>query len=304
MSRLDSRALRRAFGSFMTGVTVVTTRNAGGEPVGFTANSFASVSLDPPLLLICPGRFLSSYDSFAACRHFAVNVLAEGQEEVANTFASFKGDRFARVTHREDAIGNVLVDGAVAQFSCRTYQVVDAGDHAILIGEVQAFSHEAGRGLGYAAGQFFSLGLERAALEPSGRSALYGAIIGVGDDVLLEATDRGFRPPQVVAEDRENTRQRLAQDLAGRGQPVTLGPAYSVFDDDKTQCSYFLATATGAGGGAFTRCPVADIPDLKFASPAIRDMMMRYAVETRTRSFGLYIGDARRGDVHLSQERT
>ncbi|QFT93940.1 p-hydroxyphenylacetate 3-hydroxylase, reductase component [Roseovarius sp. THAF9] len=304
MTSLDSLALRRAFGSFMTGVTVVTTRNAAGEPVGFAANSFSSVSLDPPLLLVCPGKFLSSYDSFATCLHFAVNVLAEGQEEVANTFAGYKGDRFARVAHREDALGNILVDGAVAQFSCRTHDVVDAGDHAILIGEVQGVSHDAGRGLGYAGGRFFSLGLERAALEPSGNAALFGAIIALGDDVLLEATDRGFRPPQVVAEDRENSRQRLCQDVAGRGQPVTLGPAYSVFNDGNTQCSYFLATANGGGTTGFTRCPVAEIPDLKFASSAIRDMMMRYAVETRTRSFGLYIGDARRGDVHQSQEGT
>ncbi|MGK7752110.1 MULTISPECIES: flavin reductase family protein [unclassified Roseovarius] len=303
MTDLDTHALRRAFGSFMTGVTVVTSRNAAGEPVGFTANSFASVSLDPPLLLVCPGRFLSSYESFASCGHFAVNVLAEGQEDVANTFASFKGDRFARVPHREDALGNVLVDGTISQFSCRTHEVVEAGDHAILIGEVKAFSHEPGRGLGYADGRFFSLGLERAALEPSGHTALYGAIIGQGDNVLLEATDAGFRPPQVVAEDRVNTRERLVQDLGRRGQAVSLGPAYSVFDDCKAQCSYFLARATGGDGAGFTRCAVADIPDLKFASSAIRDMMMRYAVETRTRSFGLYIGDARRGDVHQPQER-
>ncbi|WP_420558337.1 flavin reductase family protein [Roseovarius sp.] len=303
MISLDSRALRSAFGSFMTGVTVVTTRDAAGRPVGFTANSFASVSLEPPLLLVCPGKFLSSYDNFAGCAHFAVNVLAEGQEDVATTFASYKGDRFARVDHGEDALGNVLIDGALSRFSCRTHEVIDAGDHAILIGEVQAFSHAGGRGLGYAGGRFFSLGLERAALEPAGGAALCGAIISLGDDVLLEQTDAGFRPPQVVAQDHENTRTRLVQELARRGQPVTLGPAYSVFRDDAAQSSYFLATATG-DGGAFIRCPVREIPDLTFASSAIRDMMMRFAVETRTRNFGLYIGDARHGDVHQPFERT
>ena len=220
MSALDPRALRRAFGSFMTGVTVVTCKAADGTPLGFTANSFSSVSLDPPLLRVCPGRFLSSYDSFASCSHFAVNVLAEGQEDVANTFATFKGDRFARTPHRADPHGNVLIDGALAQFSCTTHQVVDAGDHAILLGEVRAFHHDAGRGLGYAGGQFFSLGLERAALDPAGNTALLGAIITEGDEVLLEKTDAGYRPPQVISTERQHVRRTLAGNLGSRGQPV------------------------------------------------------------------------------------
>ncbi len=303
MTSLDSRALRSAFGSFMTGVTVVTTRDSAGRPVGFTANSFSSVSLEPPLLLVCPGKFLSSFDSFAACTHFAVNVLAEGQEDVATTFASYKGDRFARVDHGEDALGNVLIDGALSRFSCSTHDVIDAGDHAILIGAVQEFSQGSGRGLGYAGGRFFSLGLERAALEPAEGAALCGAIISLGDDVLLEKTDAGFRPPQFIAQDHENTRKGLVQDLERRGQSVTLGPAYSVFRDAAAQSSYFLATATD-GSDAFTRCPIREIPNLTFASPAIHDMMMRFAAETRTRNFGLYIGDARRGDVHQPFERT
>ena len=76
MSTPDPRALRDAFGAFITGVTVVTTLDGGGTPVGFTANSFTSVSLDPPLLLVCPGRALSSFPVFQDCRHFAVSVLA------------------------------------------------------------------------------------------------------------------------------------------------------------------------------------------------------------------------------------
>lgn len=303
MTTLDPHALRRAFGSFMTGVTVVTTKAADGRPLGFTANSFSSVSLDPPLLLVCPGKFLSSYDSFKHCSRFAVNVLAEGQEEVANTFARYKGDRFARTSHHEDDHGNILIDGAVAQFSCTTQQVVEAGDHAILIGRVGAFHHNEGRGLGYSAGQFFSLGLERAALEHSGRTALLGAIITQGDDVLLEKTEAGYRPPQVISTERQDVRKTLVEDISVRGQSVTLGPAYAVFDDGKSQCSYFLAK-TDAPGIVFDRCPIRDIPKLTFATPAITDMMRRFAREAVTRSFGLYIGDAQRGDVHHLQERT
>ena len=303
MTTLDPHALRHAFGSFMTGVTVVTTKAADGTPLGFTANSFSSVSLDPPLLLVCPGKFLSSYDSFARASRFAVNVLAEGQEEVANTFARCKGDRFAHTTHHGDDHGNILIDGAVAQFSCTTHRVMEAGDHAILVGKIEDFNHDKGRGLGYAAGQFFSLGLERAALEHAGRSALLGAIITRGDDVLLEKTEAGYRPPQVISTERQDVRRTLDNNISSRGQPVTLGPAYAVFDDGNTQCSYFLAQ-TEAPGTVFARCAIRDIPKVTFATLAITDMMRRFALEAETCNFGLYVGDAQRGDVHHLQERT
>ena len=157
MSLHDARALRSAFGSYMTGVTVVTARTKAGVPVGFTANSFTSVSLDPPLLLVCPGKSLSSYDTFARCRHFAVNVLEAQQKDVANIFAGDQGDRFAKVAHKTNASGVPLISSALAQFSCATEQCVEAGDHLILIGRVEAFTHVDGDGLGYAGGRYFNL---------------------------------------------------------------------------------------------------------------------------------------------------
>lgn len=157
MSLHDPRALRSAFGSYMTGVTVVSARTRDGVPVGFTANSFTSVSLDPPLLLVCPGKSLSSYDAFASCRHFAVNILAAQQKEVANIFAGDQGDRFAKVPHALNEQGVPLIQGALAQFSCATEQCVEAGDHLILIGRVEAFTHVEGDGLGYASGRYFNL---------------------------------------------------------------------------------------------------------------------------------------------------
>ena len=111
MTAQDQRALRDAFGSFITGVTVITTVDGSGQPVGFTANSFSSVSLDPPLLLVCPGRFLTSFPLFEACSFFAVSVLAEGQEDVANIFASFRGDRFAKAAWHPDRHGVPLIEG-------------------------------------------------------------------------------------------------------------------------------------------------------------------------------------------------
>jgi flavin reductase (DIM6/NTAB) family NADH-FMN oxidoreductase RutF len=305
MTTLDSRALRNAFGSFMTGVAVVTTRNDDGTPVGFTANSFASVSLDPPLLLVCPGKFLSSFDTFATCTNFAVNIRSEGQEAVSNTFASFKGDRFAQVAHHSDLHGTPVLDHALARFSCTSRQVIPAGDHCILMGEVQDFAHAEGRGLGYAGGQYFSLGLERAALEQATGIATYGAIIEQRDRVLLDQTPEGFCPPQISRPDRGHMRQHLDDSLSARGIPVQLGAAYSVYDDALSHHAYFLATAAAAPlPGNTTAVAISDLPTLRYTTQPIADMMARFAIEARSRSFGLYLGDAQHGDVHTLPERT
>ena len=154
MPDLDQRALRDAFGGYVTGVTVVTARQTDGIPVGFTANSFASVSLDPPLLLVCPGKFLSSYQTFATCTHFAVSVLSAGQEDISDIFARSKMDRFAQVDHHSDIHGIPVITGATARFPCSTHHILPAGDHCVLMGRVRCFEHSAKPGLGYAAGQY------------------------------------------------------------------------------------------------------------------------------------------------------
>ena len=307
MSKMDPSALRNAFGSFMSGVTVVTTLDPDGQPVGFTANSFSSVSLEPPLLLVCPGKFLSSYKVFANCSHFAINVLAEGQEEISNTFASFKGDRFAKVEHLPDLHGVPLIRGAVAQFSCTTHKTLEAGDHSILIGHVEGYSHDAVPGMGYVGGQNFSLGLERAALESPRGTVVCGAIIQQADHIFLERTSHGFRPPQITCTDRGQLRHTLCQNLTMRGVPAQLGQAYSVFDDPQSSLhyAYFLASVTGVSQqDPLQAVPVCDLATLTYTTPAIAQMMTRYAIEARSRSFSLYLGDALHGDVHALPERT
>ncbi|VDC24943.1 CoA transferase [Pseudogemmobacter humi] len=155
---LAPQALRRAFGAFATGVTVLTTRQADGTPRGFTANSFASVSLDPPLVMICLAKSAHSCATFAAAPHFAVNVLAEGQEPVAELFASRAPDKFPRCDWRPGHAGMPLIDGALAGFVCARHRLVDAGDHLILIGRVEAFSETAGNPLGFFRGAYVPVG--------------------------------------------------------------------------------------------------------------------------------------------------
>jgi flavin-dependent trigonelline monooxygenase, reductase component len=307
MTKLDPRALRTAFGSFMTGVTVVTALRDDGTPVGFTANSFSSVSLDPPLLLVCPGKFLSSYGAFAKCTHFVVNILAEGQEEISNTFAGFKGDRFAITRHSLNADGVPLIDHATAQFSCKTRQVHPAGDHAILIGEVTEFRHEPRPALGYLGGQYFSRGLEGAAFDQTSGTAVCGAIIEDGDRVLLERTPQGLCPPQCTTINRGRLIAELQQTLEAKGITAELGQAYSVFEGrrDRVQYSYFLAIGQRLETASdIVSVPTLELPAQTYPTSAIAQMMTRFAVEAQTRSFALYLGDTEDGAIQRPPKRT
>lgn len=153
----DTRALRQALGAFATGVTIVTARGPEGEPVGFTANSFTSVSLDPPLLLVCLAHTAASYDIFCRAGSFAVNVLEVGQEDTARRFASRGADKFGPTPWKPGHQGAPLIDGSLARFDCAMHQRVAAGDHDILMGRVMGFSLHAGDALVYHFGSFKAL---------------------------------------------------------------------------------------------------------------------------------------------------
>ena len=131
------RALRTALGQYPTGVAVVATRSAAG-PVGVTVNSFGSLSLDPPLVLWCLRRRSASLAAFTGAEHFAVNVLAAGQERVARQFAEH-ADRFAGIDWHLDPGGLPRLDGAVAVFTCRRTAQLPGGDHVIIIGELLGY---------------------------------------------------------------------------------------------------------------------------------------------------------------------
>jgi flavin reductase (DIM6/NTAB) family NADH-FMN oxidoreductase RutF len=131
----DARAFRSALGSFATGVTVVTARDAGGAPAGITANSFASVSLDPPLVLWSPKRASRRFALFAEAPIFAIHVLARHQQEVCDRFVRTQ-DAFGDLPWHEGPEGLPLLDGCLARFLCRREAVLDGGDHAIILGRV------------------------------------------------------------------------------------------------------------------------------------------------------------------------
>ncbi len=154
LTDFDPRALRDAFGAFATGVTVVAGRDAAGNRVGLTANSFTSVSLDPPLLLVCPARTASALPALQASGRFSVNVLALDQQGIADRFTRRGIDRFADGGW-SDWHGLPVLGGTCASFVCDLDAELDGGDHAILVGRVTALrTHPHAEPLLYVRGRY------------------------------------------------------------------------------------------------------------------------------------------------------
>lgn len=133
---MTSHTFRRSCAKFTTGVSIATVLGADGSPQGMTVNSFTSVSLDPPLVLICVDRAGNMVEHFDACTHFGVNVLRNAQLALSARFAQRGHDRFEGVEWRPGAHGVPVLPGSLANFECAVRQRVIAGDHTILIGEV------------------------------------------------------------------------------------------------------------------------------------------------------------------------
>ncbi|MFE4197004.1 flavin reductase [Paenarthrobacter sp. NPDC056912] len=150
----DLRDFRGALGQFATGVTVVTTVAADGRKVGMTANSFTSVSMEPPLVLWCPSKRAPSLGDFEDATHFAINILASDQHVLSRQFATPSTDKFAGAETTEGIAGVPLLDGAVATFQCRTVSRHDAGDHVIYVGEVEKYNNDGGAPLIFHSGKY------------------------------------------------------------------------------------------------------------------------------------------------------
>ena len=154
---LTPTEFRTALRSFAAGVTVVTTRDQKGRPSGLTASAFTSVSLDPPLVLVCVDHSATAHPDFRARGWFAVNVLRREQEALSRRFAVSGGDKFTGIPCHEGKSGLPLLDGALATLECRIVEAHEAGDHTIFIGQVESASVAGGRPLVYFHGAYHGL---------------------------------------------------------------------------------------------------------------------------------------------------
>ncbi len=151
---IETRELRDAFGTFATGVTVITARRPDGEPIGVTANSFASVSLSPPLALWCISRDSTSVAAFAEGADFAVHVLTAAQQDVALKFATRGGEKYPAGAFAGKHGPAPNVPGALCRIDCSVEQVHPGGDHLIVVGRVLAVDRRVGAPLLFHGGRF------------------------------------------------------------------------------------------------------------------------------------------------------
>src|SRR5918997_673471 len=154
---IDPDTFRAALGRFASGVTVVTTRDADDRDHGMTVSAFCSASLDPPLVLACIGHDASMHEPIMNAEHFGVSILDMGQEALARRFADQRSDRFDGVGYSRGQLGVALIDDALAHLECRIVDRLEAGDHTIVVGRVEAATCTQGRPLVYYRGGYTQL---------------------------------------------------------------------------------------------------------------------------------------------------
>jgi flavin reductase (DIM6/NTAB) family NADH-FMN oxidoreductase RutF len=147
-------AFRAVLGRFATGVTVVTARDRRGRDVGMTVSAFASVSLDPPLVLICVDHSASIYNQLSKATHFIANILSEGQEAIARRFAEPTGDRFEGIGYERGQSGIAILLDVLGYVECAVVATYEAGDHDIIVGAVEVAESNEGKPLLYYRGGY------------------------------------------------------------------------------------------------------------------------------------------------------
>ena len=301
---IDPGELRRALGTFATGVTVVTTIDEDGAPRGFTANSFTSVSLDPPLILVCLAKTAASCPVYQAAGSFAVNILSEDQKEVSAAFASRTADRFASVNWSGRVTGCPVFEGVVAWLDCRMHEVVDAGDHFILIGRIVAYDYTASSPLGFCRGAYVSFGLARDAVRAAeeDESTRLLALIEHEEAILFERDiENGVLSlPSASRIGGTNDGGSLMSKVKAAGVDAELSFLFAVYEDPET--GFHNIVYRGEARAVEDRArlaliPFRDIPWGDIRDAAVRSMIERYVREREEDAFGIYVGDTASGRV-------
>ena len=300
--QFDLRELRNAFGTFMTGVTVVTTREQSSTPRGFTANSFCSVSLDPPMLSVCIGKSADSADVFDKADGFAINILSEHQKELSGLFASKRPDKFKVAAWHDGPLGHPILENVCAWFDCAVEKRIDAGDHVMMIGRIHGFGYDDQNGLGYVRGGYVTLGLEQAAVNAAAKTSgvVVGALVECNGKLLLEEDPetRRFQPVASGLDYRQGSIGRLKDRLDRLGLGASVHSLFAVFESEDNERHYIYYRAHAEReGNAQTFFSRDEIPWDDLESEAIRTMLKRYLAESRSQRYGIYFGSEQSGTI-------
>lgn len=305
-AEFDSRDLRRAFGHFATGVTIVTTLDRDGRPCGFTANSFSSVSIEPPLLLVSIARSAYGCEIFTRSAGFAVNILAQNQRDLSNRFARAGADKFFDQRWQSAATGAPILEDVVAWFDCSHFEQVDAGDHVILIGQVRQYSYNTRAPLGFCRGAYVSFGLTPPMLQmvsSPGRLRV-GAIIESDGKILLERNPESGQllPPISDRVGEPCDRESLLGKLAGAGIEVDLPFIYAAYHQHSDRFVYYLGELLSNLDAIETRqlhfYEFDHITWEEIGDTATIAMLERFIREKHLGNYNVYIGDRDSGEIH------
>jgi flavin reductase (DIM6/NTAB) family NADH-FMN oxidoreductase RutF len=275
-----------------------------GSPRGFTANSITSVSLDPPLILVCIAKTATSYPIYSATGHFSVIILAEHQTAVSGLFASKRLDKFSAASWKAGPAGSPILDDVTAWFDCRRHDIVDAGDHVVLIGRVVGFEERATNPLGYCRGAHITFGLQLDALAASGGRTRVGAILEHDNRIVLVDDGRGgLDIPKGGALGAPTDSDSLVGNLKRLGLDAELGFLFAVYEDPARGANAMAIVYRGQLKGEprfdarVTLASIENIPWERIRDAALTTMLRRYIDERRQDVFGIYVGDAEHGAV-------
>ena len=299
--KFDNLEYRKTLGKFVTGVTIITTCEKDGTPRGFTANSFTSVSLEPPLILICIGDFNEGLELFKNSEYFAVNILKESQVDISNLFAQPLKNKFEEIEWSNSKFGVPIIKGALAWLECKNFDQKRSGDHLILIGNVKNFHNEGGYPLAYYNGNYISFNNETSlvnAMEKDSKTII-GAIIEKNNSILFfdDRKNNILKLPVIGENGEPSNTTKLVSKYSNIGLKMSLDFVYSVYEDKRLDavCIYYRSKGYETIPKGYKYVKFNDINWEKIKDKALVIMLKRYIEEANQGDFAVYMGNETKG---------
>ena len=299
--KFDNLEYRKTLGKFVTGVTIITTCEKDGTPRGFTANSFTSVSLEPPLILICIGDFNEGLELFKNSEYFAVNILKESQVDISNLFAQPLKNKFEEIEWSNSKFGVPIIKGALAWLECKNFDQKRSGDHLILIGNVKNFHNEGGYPLAYYNGNYISFNNETSlvnAMEKDSKTII-GAIIEKNNSILFfdDSKNNILKLPVIGENGEPSNTTKLVNKYSNIGLKMRLDFVYSVYEDKRLDavCIYYRSKGYETIPKGYKYVKFNDINWEKIKDKALVIMLKRYIEEANQGDFAVYMGNETTG---------
>lgn len=304
MSNIDVKALRKALGNFLTGVTIVTALDPQNDPKGFTANSFTSVSLDPALILVCMSKTASSLGAFFCGSRFIVNILSDQQRNLSNLFASKSKEKFKDDHWTASPEGCPVIKESLVVLHCSTDRMIDAGDHLIVLGKVTDFTVNTGNPLGFCRGAYVFPTLTHEAIELVGKAPRIGALLEWNNSILLFGDkDEELRFPTGFSVGDGADKDSLIGSLASLDINASVDFLFGVFEDEKSH-NHIIYRGNFVPGPAAPAEAIHQIDEIPWSRLSQRNarMLRRFIEEKRRDIAGLFVGSHKGGSIYSFSE--